>query len=426
MKPLLLAVTVALALAACLRAEKPLPGPHPAAGAPSAPAGSIATPPSAPPSEQRLVYFPARERVLAVTDNSGNDMRWQPLGMVFPALLGQVRYVLILTDTPLVDRDGNSKGTLLSEGTRVTLLGTGDWVPSDPDFRRMYRVRFDAPAGPIPGWIDSSAAALMLAEANGLAIGIMPRKLVVGGGESEYSLLVIAEGRSVMIVDTSVFPFPDSFHPSGVVNVSLEDVNSDSQPEILLEAETIVSLRFLGSTPVRWKAWLHRREGSLVPIFRYNVSFGSDTGYSYSATDRLFDSSGGGIRDMVRVDTDYTVVSGPDEFRTTTVSFFPWNGTEFKRAPLEDLPKIGTVTAETAPLLADPDAGSSVTATLARGDRLYAFDRSDTRRSRDDPASWWYRAVTKSGVEGWINGTVVELSWIDALKVNRAAFLGPG
>ncbi len=194
----------------------------------------------------------------------------------------------------------------------------------------------------------------MLVESKGLAAGIMPRKIVVGGGESEFSLLVIADGRSVTLVDTSVFPFPDSFHPSGVLHVSLEDLNSDSQPEILLEAETIVSLRFLGSTPVRWKAWLHRREGSLVPIFRYNVSFGSDTGYSYTATDRLFDSTGGGIRDMVRVDTDYTVVSGTDEFRTTTVSFFPWDGREFKKAPLDDLPKIATVTAETAPLLAEP------------------------------------------------------------------------
>ena len=42
--------------------------------------------------------------------------------------------------------------------------------------------------------------------------------------------------------------------------MSLEDVNADSQPEILLEAETIVSLRYLGATPVRWKAWLRRRE----------------------------------------------------------------------------------------------------------------------------------------------------------------------
>jgi hypothetical protein len=424
MKTLLLAASVALALLACSRAEKPLPGPPPAAVAPAS-SRPIAAPQSVQPTEQRILYFPARGRVLAASDNSGNDMRWQPLGMVFPALLDKVRFVLLLTDAPLVDRDGISKGRLISEGSRVTLLETGDWMPAGADFKRMYQVRVDTPGGPVKGWVDSSAAALMLVETAGLAIGIQPRKLVVGGGESEYSLLVIAEGKSVMLVDTSFFPFPDSFHPSGVVHVSLEDVNADSQPEILLEGETIVSLRFLGSTPVRWKAWLRRREGNLVPIFRYNVSFGSDTGYSYTATDRLFDSSGKGMRDMVRVDTEYTVVSGPDEFRTTTVSFFPWNGTEFKKASLEDLPKIGTVTAEKAALLADPGAHGSVTATLSRGDQLYAFDRSDTRQSPDDPASWWYKTVTKAGIEGWINGTAVELSWIDPLKMNRAVFLGP-
>lgn len=125
------------------------------------------------------------------------------------------------------------------------------------------------------------------------------------------------------------------------------------------------------------------------------------------------------------MDTAYTVVSGPDEFRTETVSFFRWNGTEYKKVPLEDLPKVGRVTADSAVLLADPNAQGAVAATLSRGDQLYAFDRSDTRQSRDDPSSWWYKAVTKSGVEGWISGTKVELSWIDALKLNRAAFLGP-
>ncbi len=290
----------------------------------------------------------------------------------------------------------------------------------------MYRVRVDGPGGAATGWVDSSAAALMLVQAGRLAIGLLPRKIVVGGGESEYSLLVVADGKDVSLVDTSVFPFPDSFHPSGVVGVALEDINFDSQPEIMLEAETIVSLHFLGSTPVRWKAWLLRRDGNFHPLFRYNVSFGSDTGYSYTATDRLFDSSGGGRRDMARVDTAYTVTSGADEFHTDTVSFFPWDGMEFKRAPLEDLPKIGTVRTGSADLLAEPEQGSGVKASLPRGSQVYAFDRSDTRLSRKDPASWWYKAVTKSGVEGWINGTFIDLSWVDAMQVNRAAFLGPG
>ena len=55
---------------------------------------------------------------------------------------------------------------------------------------------------------------------------------------------------------------------------------------------------------------------------------------------------------------------------------------------------------------------------------LFVFDRSDTRQSPDDPGSWWHKAVTKSGPEGWISGTSIELSWIDPLKVNREVFLG--
>jgi hypothetical protein len=353
-------------------------------------------------------------------------MRWQPLGLSFPSLLPDVLYGLILADIPLTDKDGNSIGVLLPETSRVTVLEAGEWEKWGADFRRLYHVRMNAAKKPLEGWVDSSAAALILAESNGLAVGIVPRKIVIGGGESEYSVLVVSDGRKVTIVDTSTFPFPDSFHPSGVVHVSLEDVNSDSQPEILLEAETIVSLRYLGATPVKWRIWLRRREGLLVPIFRYNVSFGSDAGYAYTATDRAFDANASGMRDMVRVDTDYTLVSGQDEFRNSTVSFFPWDGSEFKKAALQDLPKMGTVSAEQAPLLVDSNAQSGIVATLSKGDQLYVFDRSDTRQSRDDPGSWWYKAVTKSGVEGWISGTLMDLSWIDPLQLNRAAFLGQG
>jgi hypothetical protein len=423
MRKALFVVSVALALAACTRVEKPVPKAAPTSRGPDT--GSRVIPPSAStlPLEERVLYYPTRERVLTGGDNSGNDMRWQPLGMSFPALLADVRYGLILTDTPLVDRDGNSKGTLLTEASRVTVLEAGEWVSLGSDFHRLYRVRTGLPGNAAEGWVHSSAAALILAEANGLAVGIVPRKIVIGGGESEYNLLAVSDGRRVTLVDTSIFPFPDSFHPSGVVRVALEDVNADSQPEILLEAETIVSLRYLGATPVRWKAWLRRREGALVPIFRYNESFGSDAGYSYTASERAFDSDGSGMRNMVRVDTEYTLVTGQDEFRTATVSFFPWNGSEFRKAALQDLPKMGTVTAEQTALLADADPQGGVVATLAKGDQLYVFDRSDTRQSRDDPASWWYRAVTKGGVEGWISGTMVELTWFDPLKQNREMFL---
>jgi hypothetical protein len=416
MKKALLAATAALALAACTRTGTPAPA-----------GGSMSAPPApAPLLEERVMYFPARDRVLTTGDSSSNDMRWRPLGLSFPGLLAKIRYGLVLADTPLLDKDGNSIGTMLPGSSRVMVLEAGQWVQLGPDFRRLYKVAIKAAGKTVRGWIDSAAAALMLAETKGLAVGIVPRKIVIGGGEAEYSLLAVADGTRVTLVDTSTFPFPDGFHPSGVVDVSLQDVNADSQPEILLDAETIVSLRYLGATPVRWKVWLRRARqelGTLLPIFQYNVSFGSDAGYSYTAQERSFDSSGSGMRDMVRVDTEYTVVSGQDEFRTTTVSFFPWNGAEFRKASLQDLPKLATVTPDTASLLQDADAQSSVVATLAKSDQLYVFDRSDTRQSPGDPASWWYRAVTRTGAEGWISGTAVELSWIDAMKVNRESFL---
>jgi hypothetical protein len=423
MKMALLFASVAIVLAACSRADTPVSSAAPPEQQRDSGRGSTTAARSL---EARVLYFPSRERVLTSGDNSSDDMHWQPLGLSFPALLGAIRYALVLADTPLLDKDGNPTGTLLPETSRVSVTEAGEWVSQGQDFRRLYRVAFKAAGKALEGWIDASAAALMLAETSDLAVGIMPRKVVVGGGESEYDLLVVSDGRHATVVDTSVFPFPDSFHPSGVVSVSLEDVNADSQPEILLEAETIVSLRYLGATPIRWKAWLRRREGSLVPIFRYNVSFGSDAGYSYLSTDRTFDSSGGGTNDVVRVDTEYTLVSGPDEFRTSTVSFFPWNGSEFKKAALQDLPKVGTVTAEQASLLSEAQEQGGVLAALSKGDQLYVFDRSDSRQTRDDPASWWYKAVTKTGVEGWISGTAIELTWIDAMKVNRAAFLGQG
>ena len=422
MKKALLVAYIALALAACTRAEKPVTAAAPPAQAPES--GRSTIPVATRPLEERVLFFPSGDRVLTRGDNSNDDVHWQPLGVSFPALLGEVLYGLLLTETPLTDKDGNPIGTLLPETSRVTVLEASDWVALGSDFRRLYRISLRAAGKTVQGWIDSSAAALMLAESGGLAVGVLPRKIVVGGGESEYSLLVVSDGAHATIVDTSVFPFPDSFHPSGVLRVSLQDVNADSLPEILLEAETIVSLRYLGATPVKWKAWLRRRDGALIPIFRYNVSFGSDAGYSYTATDRAFDSNGSGTRDIVRVDTDYTLVTGQDEFRTSTVSFFPWNGSEFRKATLQDLPKMGTVTADQAMLLAGADTGSAVLATLAKGDLLYVFDRSDTRQSGADPVSWWYKAVTKSGVEGWISGTLIDLSWIDPLKLNRSAFLG--
>jgi hypothetical protein len=420
MKKALLLTVLTLVLAACSRTPHPLTP----ASTPSPAAAPVSPAPSPPPlsPDERIFYYPSRDRVLTNGDNSSNDIQWKPVGLGFPALLGKTLHGLVLTDTEVSDRDGNPGGALLAAGSRVMVREAADWVSDGSGFHRLYRV--ESRDKSMQGWVHASGVALILAQDGGLEAGVILRKIVIGGGESEFNLLVVADRDRATVLDTSYLPFPDDFHPSGILGISLQDVNADSRAEVIVEAETILSLRYLGATPVRWKAWLRRgADGALVPIFSYNTGFGSDAGYSYTATDRFFDSSGTGIRDMVRVDTDFTIVSGPDEFKTTTVGFYPWNGSQFRHAALQDLPKLGTLTAEKAALREGPGAESGETAALSRGEQLYVFDRSDTRQARDDPSSWWYRAVTKSGVEGWMSGTDVELSWIDPLKVNREAFL---
>ena len=429
MKTALLLCTVTLVLAACgqsprMETQAPTAGPGTSA--------LRAALPSAPPPDAPILYYPSRDRVLTSGDQSSDDLQWKPVGASFSQLLGRVLHGLVLSETEITDRDGNPRGALLPAGSRVKVLEAADWVNDGSGFRRLYRVQTEdgaagmrvPPRRPLAGWLRAGAVALILAESNGVQAGVLLRKVVVGGGESEYSLLVVADSRGVTVFDTSYLPFPDEFHPSGVVSVSLQDVNADSRAEVVVEAETIVSLRDLGATPLRWKAWLRRGvDGALVPIFRYNTSFGSDAGFSYTATDRLVDSSGRGRRDLVRVDTDYTVVTGAEPFRTHTVSFFPWNGSQFRRAVLQDLPKIGTISGEHADLHASADAGSAAVATLSRGDRLYVYDRSDFRQSAGSDASWWYHAVSRGGAEGWILGTDMDLSWVDPMITNRAAFL---
>ncbi len=431
MKKAVLVSLVVLALSACSRtgrpaagaaADRPIPAPA-GAPAPAAPA-FLATPGSRP--EDRIIYYPSMDRVLYPGDASGDDMQWKPLGIVLPEGLGQVRHALVLTDTALLDKDGNPNGVVIPEGAQLSVQEVGEWIASGSGFTRLYRIqgRIHGGKDAVQGWIDSANAPLILAEEPGLQVGIIPRKIVIGSGESEYSLLVVVDGTHVTILDTSYFPFPDGFHPSGVVSVSLQDVNADSRAEIVLEAETLISLRYLGATPIRWKAWLRRGYiGALVPIFRYNESFGSDAGYSYTATERRFDSDGKGSAGTVRVDTEYMLVSGADEFQNHTVTFYPWDGSEFRHDTLQDLPALGTVAADQAALYEQADTQSDTVAPLSRGDQLYVFDRGDTRQSPADARSWWYRAVTKSGIEGWIMGTLVDLSWIDPLKTNRTVFL---
>ena len=345
------------------------------------------------------------------------------MGMIFPDQLGEVRYGLLLADAPLLDASGGRLGVTLPAGSRVAVKDAGLWVGEDTVFRRLFMVHWDP--GGLEGWVDASSLILVTGENGSLAAGVVARKIVAGGGDAEYNLLAIVDAGKVTLIDTSSFPFASEFHPSGVLRAAIKDVNGNGSPEIVVEAETIVSLRYLGASPLRWVAWLRPRDGQWTPILLYNETFGTDAGYSYTTTMRAFDSPGtSGMLNMVRLDTEYVLVSGESEFRAPTVTFYAWSGTSYQMAPLDDLPRHGAVTADQVPLLKAPGSAETNQGTLQRGDVLFVFDRSDTLQTSDDPSSWWYDVVTKSGEEGWVSGTSVELSWIDPLVENRSLFLG--
>ncbi len=342
--------------------------------------------------------------------------------MIFPADLPGVRYGFLFADSPLVDEAGGPLGRTIPAGSRVEVRDAQPWTRTGEGFRRLYRVT--AESGAVTGWIDGSSLALITSEDGALWAGVVPRRIITAGGEAEYSALAIVDAGRTTLIDTSVFPFPDAFRPSGVLRAEVSDANDDGSPEVTVQAETIISLRSLGATPLRWVAWLRLRDGAWSPILQYSESFGTDSGYSYSSTMRTLDPEGAGMATLVRLDTEYVLVSGETEFRSRTVSFYPWSGSSYRKVPLEDLPRKGKVTADAVPLVAAPEPGAAVEATLGKGDELFVFDRSDARRVADDPGSWWYRAVTTTGVEGWFAGPGVELVWIDPLKENRAVLLG--
>ena len=424
MKMLLLISSLAIVLAACSRSEKQPAGAPPALPEPSAQKESPPQQTAKPLAEGGVSYLPSIDRVLTRGDAEPVETSWVSLGMSFPTRLGDIRYGLLLSETPLLDAAYVPTASLLPAGAHVEVLEIGGWQKAPDGFRNMCRVRYDSVTGPVEGWVDSAAAALITAESGGISAGVVLRKIAIGRGESEFNLLAIAADSRVTLIDTSVFVFPAAFHPSGALEISITDANADGLPELVMEAETIVSLQYLGASPLRWVAWLRPKAGAWAPILLYNTRFGTDEGYSYTASSRAFDSSGKGTLDTVKVTTEYLLVSGHGEFRNTISSFFGWNGSEYRKAAAEDLPRQGTVTAVQAPVLRDPSAESGTVDTLHAGDMLYIFDRSDTRQSREETSSWWYRVVTKSGTEGWIDGGSVALSWIDPLKVNRETFLG--
>ncbi len=407
-------------LASCTRSSSS-PPPASAALPPSPPAVSQ---PSAPVvadagSGTAVSYLPSRDRVLRGNDGETLGLDWRPLGMLFPGAMNTVLYGYVFADTSLRDGGGGSTGLTVPAGTRVAVLDAGPWVTAATSYRRLYKVHWDAESA--DGWIDGSALALITAEKGTLSAGVVPRHVVIGGGESDYSLLAIVDAGTTTLIDTSTFRFPEAFHPSGVLAVTIADVNGNGSLEVVVKAETIVSLSALGTTPLRWTAWLSPRDGQWRPILLYDESFATDGGYSYTTTMRAYDASGtSGMKDTVRLDTDYVIVSGEREFRTRTVSFSTWTGTDYRRDALQDLPQHGTVKTAHLALFTRPGGVEATTPALSQGDVVYVFDRTDT----PGPGSWWYDVVTGTGAEGWVDGDGLALAWIDPLEENRAVFLG--
>ena len=413
MKKLCLFFSLAILLGACSRSDNrvapPVDPPEHGAAEAAKPLPSATTLPA-----DDLRYIPSRDRVLMHSDADPVETSWISLGMDIPTILPKISYGLLIAESPLLDGNRNPRGESLPRGGHVKVLEAGQWEAAAGEYRRLYRLE--------KGFVDSAGLALILAEAGGCSVGFIPRKIAVSRGESEYSLLAIIDSSRTTLVDTSSFVFPDSFHPSGPLRLSIEDANADGLPEIVLEAETIVSFHYLGATPLRWVAWLRPKAGTWAPVLLYNERFATDEGYSYDATARAFATRGSGFFDTVKVTTAFVNAAPSGEFRTSVNSFFVWDGTAYRRNAEAELPRQGTVTSDDAAIYRKPDTGSEVVQTLRAGDPLYVYDRSDTRQTEDDPASWWYRVSTKSGSEGWTSGTHLKLSWIDPLKVNREVF----
>ena len=375
---------------------------------------------SATPTTVDLV--PSRDRVLAPGDSERVVTSWRPLGLSFPASRSAILYGLLIEDAPLLDAGHKPSGGALAGGTRVSVNDATAWERTGREYHRWYQVREEG-AGIREGWVDSSSVALITVSRGDRSAGFLERKISIAGGDSDYNVLVLCEGTAVSLLDTSALVFADSFHPSGVTGISIEDVNADGVLETVVQAETIVSFQFLGASPLAWEAWLREKGGSWGAIFRYNISYGTDQGNSYTASRRVFSSTGKGLLDTVKVTTDITEAAARGEFRTTIVTFHLWNGSAYREDKNRELPQEGRSTAAAA-LLADPRAGSASVQALHEGDTLYVFDRGDTQESLAGQTGFWLHATSRSGKDGWIHSSQVRLSKIDPLKVNREVFLG--
>ncbi len=367
---------------------------------------------------------PSRDRVYMRNDAEPVVTTWRSLGLSYPSAKGAILYGLVISDAPLLDPGGKAGGVVLRRGSRVTVTDAGGWQPAGRSYRRLYQVREEGAGAAREGWLDSSSVALVTAASGSLSAGFLEKKIAISGGESEYNLLVLCHGNAVTLLDTSALVFNDSFHPSGVTHISIEDVNGDGVPEVVVEAETIVSLQFLGASPLSWEAWLRERNGAWGAIFRYNIGYGTDQGNSYSASRHVFSETGSGAMDTVKVTTDVVETVAQGEFHATIVTFFRWNGSAYKEDPAAGLPQQGLVAAPSAVLRAEPKPDGAAVETLRSGDALFVFDRGDTRQSLAGQPGFWLHATARSGKDGWIFSPHVKLSKIDPLKINRDVFLG--
>lgn len=370
---------------------------------------------------KRVLFVPSRDRVLAAGDTEPAATSWLPMGLSFESAKPVILYGLVLADAPLLDDARKATGSVVPDRSRVIVGSATPWEKEGRGYRRLYRVRMGQKGR--EGFLDSSAVALVLAESGSLAAGIVERKIDIAGGESQYNVLALSDKGAVTLIDTSSLVFPDAFHPSGAVRLSIEDVNSEGAPKVVLEADTIVSLQFLGASPLRWRAWLQDRQAGWAVIFRFNESYGTDQGNSSRASSRAFSSSGSGFLDTIKVTTDIVETAAQGEFRTTTESFYKWDGSVYREDGAQSLPQLGTVIAG-AELRTGPAPRDRPVESLHDGDQLYIFDRSDAPQSMAGEQGFWYHALSRTGKDGWIHAGTLKLSKIDPLKENQESFLG--
>jgi hypothetical protein len=365
---------------------------------------------------------PSRQRVFAQNDSEPPVTSWLPLGMSYASAKASILYGLLIEDAPALDEAHKPVGRTLRRGMHVMVRDATEWEPAGHGYRRWYEISQQGSAR--MDWVDSSSVALITAQHGGLGGGFLERKISVAGGESEYNVLVLCDGAAVSLIDTSALVFPSAFHPSGVTSVSFQDMSSDGTLEAVVQAQTIVSLQFLGASPLAWEAWLREKDHSWSVIFRYNSSYGTDQGNSYSATRRAFSSTGAGFLDTVKVTTNLMETAAQGVFSATTETFFTWNGTMYKEDPAWGMPQKATVLPGSAVLKALPQAGASSVTTLKAGDELFISDRGDARESGGGEAGFWLHATTRAGKDGWILSGQVKLAKIDPLRINREIFLG--